>query len=70
MASFEDAGELELKNIDLPVKAFHVLENKGTPRFTQDSEKIHTIVNDKEPGAVAVLFFKNLKADNPLFPKP
>ena len=41
MASFEDAGELELKNIDFPVKAFHVLENKGTPRFAQDSEPVY-----------------------------
>ena len=38
-------------------------QNKGTPRFTQDSEKIHTIVNDKESGSVAVLFFKNLSKD-------
>ena len=32
MASFEDAGELELKNIEFPVKAFHVLDNKGELR--------------------------------------
>ena len=58
MVSFENAGDLDLKNIDYPIKAFHVLQqNKGTPRFTQDSEKIHTIVNDKESGSVAVLFF-------------
>ncbi|GIQ98508.1 MAG: hypothetical protein CM15mP4_3450 [Candidatus Neomarinimicrobiota bacterium] len=64
MVSFENAGDLDLKNIDYPIKAFHVLQqNKGTPRFTQDSEKIHTIVNDKEPGSVAVLFFKNLSKD-------
>ena len=64
MVSFENAGYLDLKNIDYPIKAFHVLQqNKGTPRFTQDSEKIHTIVNDKEPGSVAVLFFKNLSKD-------
>ena len=63
MASFEDAGELELKNIDVPVKAFHVLENKGTPRFTQDSETIETVVKEAEPGSLAVLFFKNLSND-------
>ena len=63
MASFEDAGELELKNIDLPVKAFHVLENKGTPRFTQDSETIETVVKEAEPGSLAVMFFKNLSND-------
>ncbi len=60
MASFEDAGELELKNIDSPIKAFHVLDNKGTPRFNQDSDTIETVVKEAEPGAVAVMFFKNL----------
>ena len=63
MASFEDAGELELKNIEFPVKAFHVLDNKGTPRFNQDSETIETIVKEAEPGSVAVMFFKNLSND-------
>ena len=63
MASFEDAGELELKNIEFPVKAFHVLDNKGTPRFNQDSETIETVVKESEPGSVAVMFFKNLSND-------
>ena len=63
MASFEDAGELELKNIDFPVKAFHVLDNKGTPRFNQDSETIETVVKEAEPGSLAVMFFKNLSND-------
>ena len=63
MASFEDAGELELKNIEFPIKAFHVLDNKGTPRFNQDSETIETVVKDAEPGSVAVMFFKNLSND-------
>ena len=63
MASFEDAGELELKNIEFPVKAFHVLDNKGTPRFNQDSETIETVVKEAEPGSVAVMFFKNLSND-------
>ena len=64
MVSFEDAGELNLKNIDFPIKAFHVLQqNKGTPRFTQDSEEIHTKVEEAEPGSVAVMFFKNLSKD-------
>ena len=61
MVSFEEAGELKLKNIEFPIKAFHVLQqNKGTPRFTQDSEEIHTKVSEAEPGSVAVMFFKNL----------
>ena len=63
MVSFEDAGDLELKNIEFPIQAFHVIQNKGTPRFTQDSEKIHTEVKEAEPGSVAVLFFKNLSND-------
>ena len=63
MASFEDAGELELKNIDSPIKAFHVLDNKGTPRFNQDSDTIETVVKEAEPGSVAVMFFKNLSND-------
>ena len=63
MASFEDAGELELKNIEFPVKAFHVLDNKGTPRFNQDSDTIETVVKEAEPGSVAVMFFKNLSND-------
>ena len=62
MASFEDAGELELKNIEFPVKAY-VLDNKGTPRFNQDSETIETVVKEAEPGSVAVMFFKNLSND-------
>ena len=63
MVSFEDAGDLELKNIEFPIQAFHVIQNKGTPRFTQDSEKIHTEVKEAEPGSVAVMFFKNLSND-------
>ena len=64
MVSFEEAGELKLKNIEFPIKAFHVLQqNKGTPRFTQDSEEIHTKVSNVEPGSIAVMFFKNLSRD-------
>ena len=63
LVSFEDAGELDLKNIEIPIKAFHVIENKGIARFTQDSENIHTEVKKAEPGSVAVMFFKNLSAD-------
>ena len=64
MVSFEEAGELKLKNIEFPIKAFHVLQqNKGTPRFTQDSEEIHTKVSNIEPGSIAVMFFKNLSRD-------
>ena len=64
MVSFEDAGDLELKNIEFPIKAFHVIETKGTPRFTQDSAEIQTQVKEAEPGSVAVMFFKNLSNDD------
>ena len=64
MVSFEDAGDLELKNIEFPIKAFHVIENKGTPRFTQDSAEIQTQVKEAEPGSLAVMFFKNLSNDD------
>jgi TolB-like protein len=64
MVSFEDAGDLELKNIKFPIKAFHVIENKGTPRYTQDSAEIQTQVKEVEPGSVAVMFFKNLSNDD------
>ena len=64
MVSFEDAGDLELKNIAFPIKAFHVIENKGTPRYTQDSAEIQTQVKEVEPGSVAVMFFKNLSNDD------
>ena len=63
LVSFEDAGELALKNIEFPIKAFHVIENTGIARFTQDSENIHTEVKETEPGSVAVMFFKNLSKD-------
>jgi len=63
MVSFEDAGQLELKNIEFPIKAFHVIENKGTPRFTQDSNEIQTKVKVSEPGSLAVMLFKNLSND-------
>ncbi len=63
MVSFEDAGELELKNIEFPIKAFHVIQNKGTPRYTQDSSDIQIQIKEAEPGSVAVMFFKNLSND-------
>jgi|TARA_B110000495_G_C23042940_1_gene627194 TolB-like protein/class 3 adenylate cyclase/Tfp pilus assembly protein PilF len=64
MVSFEDAGQLDLKNIEFPIKAFHVLQqNKGISRFTQDSETIQTEVKEAEPFSVAVMLFKNLSTD-------
>ena len=31
MVSFEEAGELKLKNIEFPIKAFHITAEQGTP---------------------------------------
>ena len=35
--SFEDAGELQLKNIEQPVKAFFVVPSKGSIRWVHDN---------------------------------
>ena len=55
--SFEDAGQLELKNIEFPINAFHVIPSKGTPRWTQKTDNIETEIKEPEPGSVAVLLF-------------
>ena len=61
--SFEDAGQLELKNIEFPINAFHVIPSKGTPRWTQKTDSLETEIKEPEPGSVAVLLFKNLSND-------
>jgi len=61
--SFEDAGQLELKNIEFPINAFHVVPSKGTPRWTQKTDSLETEIKEPEPGSVAVLLFKNLSND-------
>ena len=61
--SFEDAGQLELKNIEFPINAFHVIPSKGTPRWTQKTDNLETEIKEPEPGSVAVLLFKNLSND-------
>jgi len=63
LVSFEDAGLLELKNIEFPIKAFHVIENRGTPRFTQDYNELQTEIKEAEPGSVAIMLFNNLSND-------
>ena len=37
--SYEDAGELELKNIGRPIRAFHIVPCKGATRGIQHSEE-------------------------------
>ncbi len=60
--SFENAGQLDLKNIDTPVEAFHVIESKGSHRYTHDAEKVRVEVKESESGSVAVMMFKNLSS--------
>ena len=62
--SYEDAGELNLKNISKPVRAYNVLKCKVATRGLISAEaepkvKIDTI----GPGSLAVLLFKNLSND-------
>ena len=62
--SYEDAGELELKNIGRPVKAFHIVPCKGATRGLQHSEEKPQIKIEKaEAGSLAVMLFKNLSND-------
>ena len=62
--SYEDAGELDLKNIGRPIKAFHIIPCKGATRGIQPSEEKPTIKIDKaEAGSLAVMLFKNLSND-------
>lgn len=62
--SYEDAGELELKNIGRPIKAYNVLKCKGAQRgFVSSEDKPKVEITLKEPGSLAVLLFKNLSND-------
>ena len=63
--SYEDAGELELKNIGRPIKAYHILKCKGATRnVTSSQDTPITKVDAPEPGSVAVMLFKNLSNDD------
>lgn len=61
--SFEDAGQLELKNIEQPVQAYFVIESKGATRYVQDDEAPKIKVSKAGPGSLAVMLFKNLSKD-------
>ena len=62
--SYEDAGELELKNIGRPIRAFHIVPCKGATRGIQHSEEKPVIKVEKaEAGSLAVMLFKNLSND-------
>ena len=62
--SYEDAGELELKNIGRPIKAYNVVKCKGASRnFISPKDSPEIKVEKTEPGSLAVMLFKNLSAD-------
>lgn len=62
--SYEDAGELNLKNIAQPVRAYNVLKCKGATRGLMSAESEPKVaVKSIEPGSLAVLLFKNLSND-------
>ena len=59
-ASFENAGKLELKNIELPVEAYFVIQSKGAARFLQHSDTPALKLEKAEAGSLAVTMFKNI----------
>ena len=61
--SFENAGELELKNIVEPIQAYFVIQSKGAGRYNQYEEKPQIKVEKAEQGSLAVMLFKNLSKD-------
>ena len=62
--SYEDAGELDLKNISKPIRAYNVLKCKGATRGLLSAESEPKVkVESVEPGSLAVLLFKNLSND-------
>lgn len=62
--SYEDAGELNLKNISKPIRAYNVLKCKGATRGLLSAESEPKVkVESVEPGSLAVLLFKNLSND-------
>ena len=62
--SYEDAGELELKNIGRPIRAYNIVKCKGATRNVispQDSPAVK--IDETAPGSLAVMLFKNLSND-------
>ena len=62
-ASFESVGELELKNIEIPVEAFFVLQFKGAGRYHQHNDAPQIQIEKAEAGSLAVMMFKSLSTD-------
>ncbi|HAA36914.1 MAG TPA: adenylate/guanylate cyclase domain-containing protein [Gammaproteobacteria bacterium] len=63
MVSFEDAGKLELKNIDHPVQAYFVIKGQGGVRYLQQAEAPQVAVEKAESGSLAIMLFKSLSTD-------
>ena len=61
--SFEDAGELTLKNIDYPVKAYFIVPSKNDMRWSTLDEAPIVKLDKAEPGSLAVMLFRNLSKD-------
>ncbi len=61
--SYQDAGELVLKNIDHPVQAYFVIQKRGATRYVQHTEAPQVKVERIESGSLAVMLFKNLSKD-------
>ena len=62
--SYEDAGELELKNIGRPIRAYNVLKCKGATRGLRSDDAVPQVkIDAAEPGSLAVMLFKNLSSD-------
>ena len=61
--SFEDAGELKLKNIDYPVTAYFVIPSKNDMRWSTIDEAPRIKVDKAESGSLAVMLFKSLSKD-------
>ena len=62
-ASFESVGELELKNIEIPVEAFFVMQFKGAGRYHQHNDAHQIQIEKAEAGSLAVMMFKSLSTD-------
>ena len=61
--SYQDAGELVLKNIECPVQAYFVIQKRGATRYVQHTEAPQVKVERAEAGSLAVKLFKNLSKD-------
>ena len=64
--SFENAGELKLKNISQPIQAYFIVKQKGNQRYFKYDDVPQIKINNAEPGSLAVMLFKNLGKDEEL----